>query len=141
MAPIVAIDAMEMEGGLAQLLEIRLSERPLVDLRHIDALCRQLGPRGAEAHVTERVEAIADILADIDWARREGPSPAIGRAAERAARLADEVGLTSLARVSRDLAEAAGRADPAAFGAVWARLVRVGDLSLAQVWQAPGLSL
>lgn len=100
-----------------------------------------MGARAAEGYVIEKIEEISDRLADIDLIHRQGLSPEIQAGAQRIADLSGEVGLVSLARVARDLGVAAANGDLAAYGAVWERLVRIGDRSLAQIWEAPGLQL
>lgn len=126
---------------MAQVLELQPRERVEIDGRLLDSLCRRLGVRWAESFVIEKVEEISDRLAEIDWQHRQGLAPDIRIGALRIARLSAEVGLVSLAQVARDLAHAAARGDLPAYRAVWERLVRIGDRSLAQVWDEPGLRL
>jgi len=123
------------------IVQFRVTERSVIDTAHLDRLCRRMGARGAEGFVAERVEEIADRLADIDWLHRQGQTGQVPVEAQRVARLCTEVGLTSLARAARDLAQTATQADAPAFAAVWDRVVRIGDRSLAQVWDAPGLTV
>jgi hypothetical protein len=52
-------------------------------------------------------------------------------------RLADDLGLVSLAQVARDSRLCLERADGTAFSAVWARLVRVAERSLSPI---PGMA-
>lgn len=89
----------------------------------------------------DTVEDISDRLAEIEWQYRHGNLDEVVPRAQRVTRLCSDIGLTSLARVARDLGISAGRGDLIAFRAVWERLVRIGDRSLAQVWEVPGLSL
>jgi len=126
---------------VALVLEIQPRERVTIDGRRLDSLARQMGARVAEAWVIERVEEISDRLAEIDWHQRRGLGPEIRAHARQISNLAAEIGLVSLARVALDLAAASANGDVPAYRAVWERLVRIGDQSLAQVWDAPGLSL
>lgn len=89
----------------------------------------------------DHVEDISERLADIEFQHRQGALSEIAREAQTVSQLCTEIGLTSLARVVSDLGVSAGRGDMIAFRAVWERLVRIGDRSLAQVWEVPGLSL
>lgn len=123
------------------IVQFRIHERTVIDTALLDRLCRRMGARGAEGFVAERVEEIADRLADIDWLHRQGQTHQVPTEAQRVARLCADVGLTSLGRAARDLAQTATQGDGAAFAAVWDRVVRIGDRSLAQVWDAPGLSV
>ncbi len=129
------------EVRVARVVKIRPSERVVIDSQRLDGLCRRMGARGAEAYVIEKVEEISDRLADIDWLHRQALSSEIRTGAQRVARLSAEIGLVSLSRVAQDLACAVQQGDIPAYRAVWERLVRIGDRSLAQVWEAPGLSL
>jgi hypothetical protein len=89
----------------------------------------------------ETVESISDTLAEVDLLNREDRLDEIAERAQCVSRQSAEIGLTSLARVSRDMGIAARRLDVTAYRAVWERLVRIGDRSLSQVWELPGLSL
>lgn len=122
-------------------VEMRPSERIVIDASALELLFRRLGDQGAERYVMETVEAISDTLADVDGFVRRGQLAPIVPKAQSVSKLSADIGLTSLARVSRDLAIAARRGDPVAYRAVWERLVRIGDRSLAQVWELPGLSM
>ena len=126
---------------MGQVLLFRPAERVVIDSALLAGLARRLGPRGAEGFVGERVEEISERLADIDWLHRQGLLAEVPEGALRVARLCGEIGLASLARAARDLAEVARQGDPSAWGAVWERVVRIGDRSLAQVWDQPGLSM
>jgi hypothetical protein len=122
-------------------IDLRHRERIVIDTARLDELFKELGQRGAETYVMDRVEDISERLADIDWQYRQGALSAIAREAPAVAELSADIGLTSLARVVHDLGASAGSGDMIAFRAVWQRLVRIGDRSLAQVWEVPGLSL
>ena len=87
------------------------------------------------------VEEISERLAEIDWDLRSALSPEIAYQARRVASLSREIGLTSLANVALDLAATIERGDETASRAIWTRLVRVGDVSLAEIWDVPGLSM
>jgi hypothetical protein len=121
--------------------ELRPVERIIIDTAVLDDLFFRLGDAGAEAVVMDRVEGISDRLATVDGLLRKGDLTPIGGLAQTVCGQCQEIGLTSLARVSRDLGIAAQRRDPVALRAVWERLVRIGDRSLAQVWELPGLSM
>jgi hypothetical protein len=126
---------------LAQVVALRPAERVVIDSVCIEVLCRRMGPRAAEGYLGERVEEISERLADIEWMARQGLMAEVPGDALRVARLSDEIGLSSLARAARDLAAVAQRGDPTAWGAVWERVVRIGDRSLALIWEAPGLRM
>jgi len=122
-------------------VDMRHFERVVIDTARLEDLFRTLGAKSAEAYVMDRVEDISERLADIEWQYRQGALSDIARDARAISQLSFEIGLTSLARVVRDLGVSAKRGDMIAFRAVWERLVRIGDRSLAQVWEVPELSL
>ena len=126
---------------MAAVVELRQSERILIDAPRLEALFHQLGDRAAEGFVMDSIEAISDRLAEIELANRKGVLEGVQVKAERVSDLCADIGLVSLAQVSADLGTAAARGDMIAYRAVWERLVRIGDRSLAQVWDLPGLSL
>ena len=113
----------------------------MIDTARLEELFRRLGDHGAETHVIEAVEAISDLLAEVDGFVRRDALSEIAPRAQQVSRLSADIGLTSLARVARDMSIAANRKDVVAFRAVWERLIRIGDRSLSQVWELPGLSL
>lgn len=126
---------------MASVVELRQFERILIDAPRLETLFRQMGDRAAEGFVMDSIEDISDRLAEIEIATRDGLLGDVPAKAERVVSLCTEIGLVSLARVAGDLGAAALRGDMIAYRAVWERLVRIGDRSLAQVWEMPGLSL
>jgi len=117
------------------------SERIIIDSARLEEVFRRLGDRGAEAYVMEAVEAISGLLAEVDGFVRNNQLAEIPPRAQQVSRISAEIGMTSLARVSRDIGIAAARDDVVAYRAVWERLVRIGNRSLSQVWELPGLSI
>lgn len=121
--------------------EFKPVERIIVDMSAVNDLFNALGDRAAEETVMERVESISDQLAEIDGLLRDGPLANVAPIAQQVSQLCLDIGLVTLARVSRDMAVTARQEDPVASRAVWERLVRIGDRSLAQVWELPGLTM
>ena len=127
---------------MTHVIELRPSERILIDSVTLGELFKRLGSAGAEDFVMETVEAISDTLAEVDaLIRTEDQLDAIAPRALYVSHLSAQIGLTSLARVARDLQTAAQRPDMVACRAVWTRLVRIGDGSLMQIWDQQGLSM
>ncbi|MGY6536592.1 MAG: hypothetical protein ACXIVG_14730 [Pararhodobacter sp.] len=121
--------------------QLKQAERVLVDSDRVSELMRRLGPAHAEAYVAERVEEISNRLAKVEASHRKAAYGDVVPDAERVEHLSGEIGLISLAKVSHDLRIAASHDDSTACHAVWERLVRIGDRSLAQVWELPALSM
>lgn len=108
-------------------IDLRHRERVVIDTARLGDLFQEHGQRGAEAYVMDRVEDISERLADIEWQYRQGSLGEVAREARIVSKLSVDIGLTSLARVVRDLAVSAEHGDMVAFRAVWERLVRIGD--------------
>jgi hypothetical protein len=126
---------------VTQVLELRQSERVIIDAQRMELLFIRHGARGAEAMVMDTVEDISDRLAEIEACYRANRLDGIPERAQRVSRLSSDIGLTSLARVARDLGISARGGDMVAYRAIWERLVRIGDRSLEQVWNLPGLQM
>ncbi len=116
-------------------------ETILVDRRRIATLCRMHGLRDAESYLMERVGAIAQDLTHLQEVYHHGSAATMAKQAQALSDAASEIGLTTLARVARDVAICARSGDGVAFAAVWARLGRAGDHSIRQLWTASGLQM
>lgn len=126
---------------MTNLVSICPSEHVVFDSRRLRMLCAEYGVRGAEAVVMDAVEDISGSLFVLETACRRDRISEIPATARHVSQMAAEIGMLSLARVARDLGIVAQRGDIVACRAIWARVVRIGDQSLAKVWQAPGLSM
>lgn len=122
-------------------VELAPGEQIVLDHSRVGKLARQAGRLEAERIVMDRVEDIAARLARVEAFYRNDELGRMSPELTDVSALALEIGLISLARVCRDLALTAEYADRTSLTAVWARLVRIGDQSLAQLWELPVLSL
>jgi hypothetical protein len=112
-----------------------------LDPDRLGALYRQLGAAAAEDVVCRAVEDLALRLSqsETQWHRqdwtglRKGVRSVIG--------IADQVGMTALARVAGDVTRAIDMNDAVATAATLARLLRVGERSLTAVWDLQDLSI
>lgn len=116
------------------------AEQVVLDRDQLDVLYRQLGPVGADKVVAHALEELSVLLSDLPAHHLAGRRDALAAGARALAAVAQQIGMTKLARVARDLAGLARGRDAAATGAVVARLDRIGDRSLAAVWDMPGRS-
>ncbi len=98
------------------------------------ALYAELGEAGAEAVICRAMEDLATALADLQRLAQALDLAAMPGRARLLARVAGDLGMSSLGRVALDAEVCAGRGDLAALSAVLARLVRIGDRSLTAVW-------
>ncbi|ROT97762.1 hypothetical protein [Histidinibacterium lentulum] len=100
-------------------------------------LLRLYGTRGeaeAEDAVCAVLEAISHRLLRLDRDLSLREIAAIPRLATEIAGLGDGIGLSTLATVARAVARCAEAGDGAALGATLARLGRVADRSISEIW-------
>ncbi len=111
----------------------RLTPREVVrqDVEAIAEIYRNLGAPVAEQLVTRALGELALTMAGIAEKVRKHELRDLVRHLTRLQRLADDIGLVSLGTVAADTGACLLRGDSTAFSAVWARLVRVAEASLA----------
>lgn len=97
----------------------------------IAEIYRNLGAPMAEQLVTKALGELALTMAGIVEKVRAQDLRDLSRQLTRLGRLADDIGLTTLGAVAADARTCLERADGTAFSAVWARLMRVAECSLA----------
>jgi hypothetical protein len=105
------------------------------DVEAIAVIYRNLGAPTAEQMVTRALGELALTMAGL--AEKVGAQDLrdLARQLGQLKRMAEDLGLRSLAQVAADSRTCLERADSTAFAAVWARLLRVAEHSLAP---APG---
>lgn len=101
------------------------------DVEAIAAIYRNLGAPTGEMMVARALGELALTMAGIAERVRAQELRDLARQLAHLRRLAEEIGLTSLATVAGDTRGCLERADGTAFSAVWARLLRVAERSLA----------
>lgn len=110
------------------------------DVEAIAAIYRNLGAPTAEQMVTRALGELALTMAGLAEKVRAQDLRDLARQLGRLKRLAEDLGLSSLAQVAGDSRTCLERADSTAFSAVWARLLRVAERSLAPVAGSVDLS-
>lgn len=126
---------------MAEISVLHHQEGVRLDPDRVVALYAELGEAGAEAEMCRSIEELAAQLGSLQQAARAANAAALVEASGRLGRLAEQIGMVSLARVAADVGTAALRGDAAGMAATLARLVRVGDRSLTAVWDMQDLSL
>ncbi|WP_431298203.1 hypothetical protein [Tabrizicola sp. BL-A-41-H6] len=102
------------------------------DAEPIAAIYRNLGAQTAEQMVTRALGELALTMAGIAAQVKSHDLADLARQLTRLRRMAENLGLTSLGAVSDDVRICLERSDNTAFAAVWARLLRVAERSIAQ---------
>ena len=104
-------------------------------------LYRQMGETGAEDVVCRAIEELALRLGHCERVWRAQDLASLRKSARSMIAIADQIGMTALARVARDVTNCADAADMVALGATLTRLIRIGERSLTAVWDLQDLSI
>lgn len=110
---------------------LRPRERIRQDGEAIAVLYRNLGTSTAEQMVTRALGELALAMAGIAAQVKAHQLADLSRQLKRLQRMAENLGMISLSSVSQDARTCLERCDSTAFAAVWARLLRVAERSLA----------
>lgn len=110
---------------------LRPKERVRLDAEPIAAIYRDLGTTAAEQVVTRALSEVALTLAGLAEQVRERDVSDLHRQLRRLQRMADHLGMVSLGLVAAELRLCFDNGNSTAFAAVWARLMRIAERSLA----------
>lgn len=112
-----------------------------LDADRIIHLYQRLGEHGATQCMMRAIEELTVRLDELGPLAETGRHREFARKARGLVGIADEIGMTQLARVAADVAATALSGDTAAFGATQTRLSRIADRSLAAVWDMQDMSV
>lgn len=113
------------------IVALPVKERVRQDSEPIATIYRNLGTSSAEQVVTRALGELALTMAGLAAQVREHEMQDLSRQLRRLQRMSENLGMTSLGIVAGDVRACLERGDTTAFAAVWARLVRVAERSLA----------
>lgn len=116
---------------MGEIATLRPREAVRQDVEAIAVIYRNLGAPVAEQMVTRALGELALTMAGIAEKVRAQELRDLSRQLGRLGRLAADLGLLTLAAVAGDAKTCLERAESTAFAAVWARLLRVAEGSLA----------
>ena len=116
---------------MGEIVPLRPREVVRQDVEAIAVIYRNLGAPVAEQMVTRALGELALTMAGIAEKVRAQELRDLARQLGRLGRLAADLGLLTLATVAGDARTCLERAESTAFAAVWARLLRVAERSLA----------
>ena len=108
-----------------------LVERVRQDAEPIATIYRNLGAASAEQVVTRALTELALTMAGLASQIRSHQLSDVDRQLRRLQRMSENLGMVSLGLIAGDVRVCLGRGDVTAFAAVWARLLRVAERSLA----------
>lgn len=115
---------------MGEVTALRPREVVRQEVEAIAAIYRNLGAPVAEQMVTRALGELALTMAGIAEKVQAQELRDLARQLGRLRRLAEDMGLVTLATVAGDAKCCLERADGTAFSAVWARLLRVAERSL-----------
>ena len=112
-----------------------------IDRNRMAELASRLGPAGADKLMSRAMEELAVQLAKAHRSFLRSNTNEMRAAAGKVADVSDHIGMASLSLVANHVIELATIDDSTALAAVVARLTRIGEISLMQVWDLEDLSV
>jgi hypothetical protein len=110
---------------------LRPNDHVRQDAEPIATIYRNLGAASAEQVVTRALTELALTMAGLASQMKAHDVSDMDRQLRRLQRMSENLGLVSLASIAGDVRDCLARSDVTSFGAVWARLLRVAERSLA----------
>lgn len=126
---------------MGSILRLQCEEPVRLDRSQFEILYQSLGPVGADKVVANALEELGLTLGAASEHYRNAEMANLRKAMRAVIALAQQVGMTLLARVARDVLELSDSYDVVAFGAAMARLERIGEGSLVAIWDLQDLSI
>lgn len=120
--------------------ELRPSEAARFNPERLEELCHSIGEVRAEAEVALALHRLSEHLPRLPSLLRDD-ARAFLLVIEQIAGDAELIGMATLARVARNVADSHATGNLVALAATLARLERVGDRSIHAVWDLEDLSV
>ena len=114
--------------------QLRLKEHVQVDHDRLNAIYSEMDHVSAEDMVCRAMEELALRMAHCDRHYRAFEFEELRKSSRSLIAIADQIGMTVMARVARDVSECANLQDPVPLAATLARLMRTGEESLTAIW-------
>lgn len=126
---------------VANILTVMHKENVRLDPGKLSELYSQLGETGAEDVVCRAIEELAVRLSHCERLWRQDNMENLRKNARSLIAISDQIGMTAMAAIARDVTNAIDGKDQAAVAATVFRLLRVGERSLTAVWEQQDLSI
>ncbi len=117
------------------------SEAANLDHDQLGTLYAQLGAVGAEDVLRRAMEELALRLSHSERLYQDSDMRELRKSAHSLIGIADQIGMTKLARVAADVSASVDQSDPVALAATLSRLMRVGETSLTAVWDLQDMTI
>ena len=124
-----------------KIVTLEQKETVRLDTDRLNGLYHQLGDRNALDVLCRTVEELAVRLSNCERFWRQRDWAGLRKSARSLVAIAEQIGMTALARVAGDVAQSVDVGDAVATGATLSRLIRVGEKSLTVIWDQQDLSL
>lgn len=119
-----------------QLTVLQQRESVRLDADRLEALYLELGETSAEDVVCRALEELAARLGHAERCYREGRFDEMRKNSRSLIAIAEQIGMALLARVAGDVTASIDAGDHNALAATFARLLRIGERSLCEIWDA-----
>ena len=116
---------------MENVVALRPNDRVRQDAEPIASIYRSLGTASAEQVVTRALGELALTMAGLASQVRAHQMGDVARQLRRLQQMGEHLGMVSLADVTADVRYCLDVGDVTAFSAVWARLLRIAERSLA----------
>lgn len=117
------------------------AEQVHLDPDKLGMLYRQMGEATADEVICRAVETLAVRMTQGERHWRAGEWQNLRKTVRSLVAMSDQIGMTKLSRVARDVTQAIDNQDAVATAATLTRLLRVGERSLTAVWDLQDLSI
>ncbi len=124
-----------------QVLHMKPMENVSVDQDRLGALYSQLGPVGAEDVVCRALEELAMRLSQCNTLFHESDRTGLRKNTRSLVAIADQIGMRALSKVARDVTHCIDHGNSVSVAATLSRLIRVGERSLAAVWDLQDITI
>lgn len=124
-----------------QVTLLRQNEVVRVNRARLEELYRQLGESGAEDVVCRALEELAARLSHTERCYRENRLHDMRKSARSLVAIAEQIGMSLLAQVALDVTICIDAGDATALSATMARMLRIGERSLTEIWELQDLSI
>ncbi len=133
---------MKIWGEIVEhLILLKQNEAVHLDPDRLAELYDQLGETGAENVVCRALEELAVRLSHTERCYREGRLSDMRKSAHSLCAIADQIGMVLLSRVACDVTRCTDGCDRVALAATLARLLRIGERSLSEIWDLQDMSV
>lgn len=126
---------------MEQVTELRQNEVVRVNSERLEELYHQLGESGAEDVVCRALEELAARLSHTERCFREFRHDDMRKSARSLVAISEQIGMSMLAQVALDVTICIDTGDKIALSSTMARLLRIGERSLTEIWELQDLSI